>query len=81
MGQLLKEINPTVITLVPKCQTPNKFSNFRPISCCSVLYKCISKILSDRLKECLPDMVIWNQSAFVKGRRIIDNILLAQEIV
>ncbi|GJV27544.1 putative RNA-directed DNA polymerase [Tanacetum coccineum] len=43
-GKLLKEINATIIALVPKIKTPKKVSDFRPISCCNVLYKCISKI-------------------------------------
>lgn len=80
-GQFLKEINASVITLIPKCQNPIKVSEFRPISCCNVIYKCISKILADRLKRCLSRIISYNQSAFVVGKEIIDNILLAQEIV
>lgn len=56
-------------------------SEFRPISCCNILYKSIAKILTNRLKLCLPSLISWNQSAFVKRRRIIDNILLGHEVV
>nr|GEV05254.1 hypothetical protein [Tanacetum cinerariifolium] len=42
-GKLLKEMNATIISLIPKLDTPNKVSDFRPIACCDVLYKCISK--------------------------------------
>ncbi|GJR41737.1 putative RNA-directed DNA polymerase [Tanacetum coccineum] len=52
-----------------------------PISCCNVLYKCISKIIANRVKEGLGDIVSINQSAFVPGRRISDNILLTQELM
>lgn len=45
------------------------------------MYKCIAKILANRLRKCLSSLICWNQSAFVEERRIIDNILLALEIV
>ncbi|GJT26179.1 RNA-directed DNA polymerase, eukaryota, reverse transcriptase zinc-binding domain protein [Tanacetum coccineum] len=49
--KLLKEVNATIISLVPKISTPLKVSEFRPIACCNVLYKCISKILTERIKN------------------------------
>jgi len=69
--KLLKAVNSTVITLVPK----------RPISCCTVFYKCITKILANRFRVFLPYLFSSNQSAFIYGRRIGDNILIAQEVV
>lgn len=54
IGKLLKSLNSTWITLVPKCPNPSMMTNFRPISCCNVLYKCITKILANRLQICLP---------------------------
>ncbi|GKD56853.1 RNA-directed DNA polymerase, eukaryota, reverse transcriptase zinc-binding domain protein [Tanacetum coccineum] len=80
-GQMLGEINATLITLVPKIQTPIKVSDFRPIACCNMLYKCISKIITNRIKSGLKKLVQINQSAFIPGRVILDNILLSQEIL
>lgn len=80
-GKLLKEINATVITLVPKTQQPLKVSEFRPISCCNVIYKMISKILTNRIKDGLHKIVNLNQSAFIPGRLIQDNLLITQELL
>ncbi|XP_071727851.1 uncharacterized protein [Rutidosis leptorrhynchoides] len=80
-GQLLTEINHTIIALLPKNQHPGKVNDYRPISCCNVLYKCISKIITNRITPCLEDIVHENQSAFIPGRRISDNILLTQELM
>ncbi|MFS7905001.1 putative RNA-directed DNA polymerase [Helianthus anomalus] len=79
-GKLLQQINHTVVSLIPKVPTPS-ITDYRPISCCNTLYKCISKIISDRMKDGLADIVSINQSAFVSGRRISDNILLTQELM
>lgn len=80
-GEILKEFNATAISLVPKVQNPTRVSEFMPISCCNTIYKCIAKILADRLKITLHTLISNNQSAFTAGRRIINNILLAQEIM
>ncbi|GKA05978.1 RNA-directed DNA polymerase, eukaryota, reverse transcriptase zinc-binding domain protein [Tanacetum coccineum] len=75
------EINATLIALVPKIDNPYKVSNFRPIACCNVLYKCISKILTSRIKDGLGKVVCLNHSAFILGRHIQDNILISHEIL
>uniref|UniRef100_A0A1J3JGW2 Reverse transcriptase domain-containing protein n=1 Tax=Noccaea caerulescens TaxID=107243 RepID=A0A1J3JGW2_NOCCA len=55
--------------------------DFRPIACCNFLYKVISKILANRLKSLLPEAIEPNQSAFVKSRLMLENVLLAAELV
>ncbi|XP_039026470.1 uncharacterized protein LOC120160095 [Hibiscus syriacus] len=55
--------------------------DFYPISCCLVVYKTVTRILVDRLAAFFPSMESLNQTAFVKGRCIMDNTLLAQEVV
>ncbi|GKA91486.1 putative RNA-directed DNA polymerase [Tanacetum coccineum] len=80
-GKLLKELNHTIIALIPKVQAPSRINDYRPISCCNVLFKCISKIIANRIKHCLKTLISPNQSAFIPGRSISDNILLTQELM
>ncbi|GJY63106.1 putative RNA-directed DNA polymerase, eukaryota, reverse transcriptase zinc-binding domain protein [Tanacetum coccineum] len=80
-GRLLKELNHTIIALIPKVSSPSRVNDFRPISCCNVLFKCVSKVISNRIKESLKTLISPNQSAFVPGRRISDNILLTHELM
>ncbi|XP_073051345.1 uncharacterized protein [Primulina eburnea] len=70
----------TTITLIPKVMGAQAWSDFRPISLCNVTNKIISKLLYSRLKVVAERLVSWNQSGFVPGRVISDNILLAQEL-
>lgn len=75
------EMNVALITLLPKCENADKVSNFRPIACCYVVYKIISKILANRMKGVLDSIIGKAQSAFVPGRLIFDNILLSHELI
>ncbi|KAL0293769.1 UNVERIFIED_CONTAM: Retrovirus-related Pol polyprotein from type-2 retrotransposable element R2DM [Sesamum angustifolium] len=79
-GRLLKQLNATLLTLIPKVRTPHSVAEFRPISCCNVIYKVITKIIVSRIRESLELLISPSQNAFVPGRLISDNVLLAQEL-
>jgi len=73
------KVNDTAIVLISKCSHPESLSDFRPISLCNVLYKVVSKCLVNRLRPFLQDLILPQQSAFIPGRLIIDNALIAFE--
>ncbi|GAU51605.1 hypothetical protein TSUD_414370 [Trifolium subterraneum] len=80
-GYFPTSLNETNICLIPKCDNSTSMKDLRPISLCNVLYKMISKVLANRLKCCLDKCVSQEQSAFVEGRSILDNALIATEVI
>ncbi|XP_024990681.1 uncharacterized protein LOC112524970 [Cynara cardunculus var. scolymus] len=80
-GNLPKELNHTLLCLIPKTVNASKVTDYRPIACCNVLYKCISKVIVNRMKDSLDSLIDKAQSAFIPGRKISDNILMAHELV
>lgn len=80
-GHMLRDLNHTFISLIPKKQDTNKVEHFRPISLCNVLYKVISKILANCLRPYLQKLISPHQAAFITGRNIAENVMLTQEIM
>jgi hypothetical protein len=80
-GQFPSALSTTNIALIPKGSTQKTMKDWRPIALCNVLYKIIAKVLANRLKMVLPKCVPDHQSAFVPERSILDNAMVAIEVV
>ncbi|KAL3825541.1 hypothetical protein ACJIZ3_021570 [Penstemon smallii] len=80
-GFMLKAINHTFVTLIPKIANASRVEHFRPISLCNISYKVISKIIANRLKPLLQKIISPNQMAFVEGRSINENTIISHEIM
>lgn len=77
--KLQSGLNNTNLVLIPKTLKPQSMKDLRLIALCNVLYKILTKILATRLKSVLGSVISENQSAFVSGRSITDNIIVAFE--
>lgn len=73
-------INRTLVCLIPKVYQPQSMSDLRPISLCNVLFCIVSKVMANRLKEYLPNLISDKQSAFVERRLLTNNALVAFEV-
>jgi len=78
-GFLDASIYSIFITLIPKVKNPSKVIEYIPISLCDVLYKLITKILSNRLKKVMPHIISQNHSTSIIGRLVSYNIMVAYE--
>ncbi|KAK2656224.1 hypothetical protein Ddye_009276 [Dipteronia dyeriana] len=75
----VKGFNSTVITLIPKIQSPKLVSNYRPISLCNVLYKVIAKVIANRFRNVLRGVISEAQCAFIPRRLISNNTIVGFE--
>lgn len=74
-------INITDVILIPKVENPDSIKQFGPIALCNVIYKTITKVIANRIKPLLSDIISPTQCSFVPGRHSTDNIIIAQEAI
>jgi len=78
---ILKALNTSFLSLIPKQDRAQAANKYKPIALCNVVYKIISKVVANRLKPLLPSLVSEEQLGYVEGRQILDNIIQAHEVV
>ena len=80
-GKVIKSINSIFFTLIPKCEKPKTFADFRSISLYNLIYKLISKITANGLKPFLDKAISTKQFRFLKNRQILKLMGITQEIL
>ncbi|KAA3479708.1 LINE-1 reverse transcriptase isogeny [Gossypium australe] len=75
------ELNNSLIVLIPKKDRPEDFSQFWPISLCSIMYKLVMKVIANRFKVVFSNYSSPEQAGFIAGRNISDNVIIAQEVI
>ena len=71
--------NSTFLALIPKEVNLDTFDSFRPISLCNASYEILLKLLANRIKPLLDKLISPSQDGFIKGRHILDNVILVHE--
>ena len=78
---VLTSFNSTFLTLIPKKEGVDTPGKFWLIALCNVIYKIITKVMENRLRPLLSDLVSQEQSGFVEGRQILDGVVMVHEVI
>jgi hypothetical protein len=81
IGSLPSSMLSYFVTLIPKVNSPFSLGDFRPISLLGSLYKLIAKVLASRLAKVMNTLIAPTQSTFIKGRNLVDGVLVMNELV
>ena len=74
-----RSMNASFLTLIPKKCNAVNIKDFRPISLVGSVYKLLSKVLANRLRAVLDNLISETQNSFVGGRQILDSMLIANK--
>jgi hypothetical protein len=80
-ARLPKDLLSYFITLIPKVECPSTLGEFRPISLLGCLYKIVAKVLAARLAKVMDSVVATTQLAFIKGRQLVDGVMVVNEVI
>lgn len=75
------KVNSTYLCLIPKYPNATSLKNYRPIELCNTQYKIITKLIANRIKPHLQNIIGQSQSSFLTGRRTFDNAMIFQEYI
>ena len=75
------EANSSFISLILKDKKTTSLNRFDTISLYKTSYKILTKIIASHLKKLIPRIISKNQSGFLDDRKIIDNIIIMQEVI
>jgi hypothetical protein len=81
IGTLPKSFTSYFVALIPKVNSSFELGDFRPISLLGCLYKIIAKVLTARLARVMDRLVASTQLAFLKGRQLVDGVVVVNEVV
>jgi hypothetical protein len=69
------------LTLVPKVNSPQCLGDFRPISLLGCVYKLLAKVLASRLAKVIGNLIANTQTAFLKGRQLVEGVVVVNEVI
>lgn len=77
----LESFSDGIVTLIPKIGNKNDINNYRPISLLNTDYKLLCKIIANRLKKCLEEIIDEGQTAGIKNKSCTDNLDIIRTLV
>lgn len=64
-----------------RAQGPVGLHDYRPISSVGCIYKVLAKLLAERLSKVMHSVISSNQTTFLKGRNILDAVVVLNEVM
>ena len=70
-----------IITLIPKKGDQTSLQNKRPICLLDIIYKIVAKVMAIRLGKVINNLISPEQTGFIKGRYIGENLRLLSDVI